>query len=190
MQLLTPADYRDMPWKNGGGTTRELYRLPYPSDPAGFALRLSIARVEQGGPFSAFPGIDRTLLLLDGDGVALRFADGPETRLDRLLQPVEFAGEIPVACRLLGGPVRDFNAMVARDWGRLALHAVDVAAGGRLALGGTSAVLAYLHRGSWRGEQAAPQSGSLLVLAAGETCELVCEDGGCAIVATLDMLAP
>lgn len=190
MQLLTPADYRDMPWKNGGGTTCELYREAHPADPARFALRLSIARVEQGGPFSAFPGIDRCLLLLDGDGLALRFADGPETRLDRLLQPIEFAGETAVACRLLGGPVRDFNLMVARDWGQVALRVVELAADGRLALGGASTVLAYLHRGRWRDQHGELPAGGLLVLAAGETHELVCEDGGIAIVSTLDMLPP
>ncbi len=45
--------------------------------PAGAALdeflwRVSIADVERDGPFSRFPGIDRTIVLLEGAGMRLR----------------------------------------------------------------------------------------------------------------------
>ncbi|OJT17017.1 hypothetical protein BO221_47220 [Archangium sp. Cb G35] len=57
-----------MPWKNGGGVTRELWKLPHPFDPARFLARVSIATVGASGPFSVFPGVDRTLMILEGAG--------------------------------------------------------------------------------------------------------------------------
>eukprot|EP00727_Mastigamoeba_balamuthi_P005014 m51a1_g14510 hypothetical protein (209) ;mRNA; f:830125-831008 len=116
---LGPRDYRDMPWKNGGGVTRELLRLAHPSGDAGrFVARLSVATVASAGPFSAFPGVDRVLMILEGAGVALDFGAAPgvpEVTLDAPLKPVWFPGEAPVQCRLLGGAVRDFNLMTDRS---------------------------------------------------------------------------
>lgn len=108
------SDFRDQPWKNGGGTTRELRAAPHPAGDGRFAWRLSLATVAQSGPFSIFPGIDRVLLLLEGDGFALRFPDGSERLLDTPLRPLLFHGEEAVDCRLLGGTSRDFNLMTDR----------------------------------------------------------------------------
>ncbi len=127
LRRLGPADYRDVPWKNGGGVTRELLRLPHPRDPGRFFLRLSIATVATSGPFSSFPGVDRTLVLLDGEGVALSFGGGPEVLLDRPLRPLSFPGEAPVEARLLGGAIRDFNLMVDRDVGSASLRVLRLA---------------------------------------------------------------
>ncbi|WP_269531712.1 HutD family protein [Chitinimonas sp. BJYL2] len=148
-RLLGTADYTDMPWKNGGGTTCELFRLPHPARPADFALRLSIATVAQGGPFSAFPGVDRTLLLLEGAGMALRFDGSAPVRLEQTLQPIVFAGETPVDCTLLDGPLRDFNLMVARDWGRAALQIQQLTVGASLTLADGAQHLVYLHTGEF-----------------------------------------
>ncbi|QNM96540.1 HutD/Ves family protein [Chitinimonas koreensis] len=185
-ELRSKTDYREMPWRNGGGTTCELYRLPHPQRPDDFALRLSIAGVAQGGPFSAFPGIDRTLMLLDGEGMALRF-DGAadEMMLDRPLQPIAFAGETPVDCRLLGGGLRDFNAMVARDWGALTLRILRPAAGEVLALGGDTATLAYLHEGRLHGDGGTVAAGMLLALAAGERGRWLAAEAGVLIEVAL-----
>ncbi|KAI9349613.1 HutD-domain-containing protein, partial [Obelidium mucronatum] len=110
-----------MPWLNGLGTTTQLFKLPHPLKPDHFALRLSIATVSQGSPFSFFPGIDRQLSILEGEhGMELEFEDGSIHH--RLIEPgkvLEFPGEVKVDCKLLGsGSIRDFNVMVARDWGR------------------------------------------------------------------------
>ena len=51
-----------MPWKNGGGETAEIAVSPPGAALDDFDWRLSMARVETDGPFSAFPGIDRTLV--------------------------------------------------------------------------------------------------------------------------------
>lgn len=106
---LGPADYREMPWANGRGTTVELLRE---DGPEGLALRLSMATVSEDGPFSALPGIDRVLVLIDGPGFHLR-VDGAERPVG-LLEPVRFSGDSQVAATGVTGPSRDFNVMTQR----------------------------------------------------------------------------
>lgn len=103
VRRLTEKDFKVMPWKNGGGMTCELYRLPW--------LRLSRAKVLQDGPFSKFEGIHRHLIILKGSGVRL---DGIEFREGIL----EFEGEEDIHCELIEGPVEDFNVMVERKSGK------------------------------------------------------------------------
>jgi uncharacterized protein len=117
-KILSAKDFRSMPWKNGGGITRELYRLPHPVDSERFLLRLSMAQVASDGPFSIFPGIDRTLLLLEGEGFRLTFPEQLEVVLDQPLVPLYFSGEDTIHCQLLEGPCQDFNVMIDRDWGQ------------------------------------------------------------------------
>jgi environmental stress-induced protein Ves len=113
-RLLTPADYRRMPWKNGGGHTTEIAAEPSGAGMASFVWRVSVADIAQDGPFSAFPGIDRTLVLLSGHGMRLATA-GDTMDLHTPYEPVAFAGEAPIECALTRGPTRDFNLMVRRD---------------------------------------------------------------------------
>ena len=150
MRRLGPADYRDMPWKNGGGVTRELLRLPHPSDPERFLARLSIATVSASGPFSVFPGVDRTLMLLEGEGVALTFAGQASEEVKRLEQrwrPLAFPGEAEVHCRLLGGPVRDFNLMVDRATAQASFEVVALAPGETREIPGGGTVLLHVLEG-------------------------------------------
>lgn len=111
-RVLRAADYRRMRWKNGGGWTTE---LASGGDADRFDWRISIADVESDGPFSAFPGCDRYIALLDGPGMELSWPDSDAVRLDQRLRFHRFAGEAPTQGRLLAGPVRDFNVMVRRD---------------------------------------------------------------------------
>ena len=102
-------------WKNGGGHTRELACWPPGAGMEGFEWRVSVATIAAPGPFSAFAGVDRRIMLLDGDGMQLRARDGSlDHRLDRRWQPLAFAGEVAVDCTLLGGTSTDFNLMLRR----------------------------------------------------------------------------
>jgi environmental stress-induced protein Ves len=116
-RVLSPAEYRRMPWKNGGGHTTEIAAHPAGSGFASFAWRVSVADVLQDGPFSPFAGIDRTLVLLAGAGMRLT-GDGEPLELRTPFEPVSFSGDASLHCGLFAGPVRDFNLMVRRGIAR------------------------------------------------------------------------
>ena len=80
-----------------------------------------MATVASHGPFSTFPGIDRTLAILDGDGLELSIGDGKPVRLTTASAPYGFPADAPCRGRLLGGPVIDLNVMTRRG---LFSHAV------------------------------------------------------------------
>jgi environmental stress-induced protein Ves len=127
-RLVRPADHRVMPWKNGGGSTAEIALAPEGADLAtGFDWRLSIATIERNGPFSAFPGHDRTIMLIEGAGMVLDFGGGKAERIAVPFEPFEFVGEAAVECRLLGGRIRDFNLMVRRAGYGAECHVVELA---------------------------------------------------------------
>ncbi|MCC7247072.1 MAG: HutD family protein, partial [Lysobacter sp.] len=77
--------------------------------------RLSIAEVEQEAVFSAFPGIERELILLRGNGMRLRFDDGETVLLDPPHGRHRFSGERPLRGEPVDGPTHDFNVMWCRD---------------------------------------------------------------------------
>jgi environmental stress-induced protein Ves len=112
MRILRSAAYQAVPWKNGQGTTREI--LKHPDGAADFIYRLSIAEVTQSGPFSAFPGTDRIIMLLDGGGFDLTFADGRTHALTSRHAPFCFDGGVSATCTVAGGPSQDLNLMVRR----------------------------------------------------------------------------
>lgn len=122
-RVLTTADYRQTPWKNGGGRTTELALHPPAADLARFAWRASVADVAADGPFSEFEGVDRTLVLLRGAGMRL---SGDALALDVRVpfEPVAFAGDFACHCVLHDGPVQDFNLMVRRAEARASVEVV------------------------------------------------------------------
>ena len=74
VRILPAAARAAVPWKNGGGLTREVAIHPPGSDLGTFEWRVSIAQVRAAGPFSSFPGVDRQLAVLAGE-LALVIAD-------------------------------------------------------------------------------------------------------------------
>ena len=116
LHRFTVPDLPAMPWKNGGGVTREIVCLPPGAGMNDFDWRVSIAHIASDGPFSAFPGVDRIITLLSGGGVHL-LSEGGEVnhRLDTPLAPFAFAGELPIHARLLAGDCHDFNVMTRRS---------------------------------------------------------------------------
>lgn len=144
---LTPREARRMPWKNGGGTTLELaVEPPGATLDTGFAWRLSSAEVATSGPFSPFPGIERTLLLLAGDGFRLDFGGHGAVTLDRPLEPVRFSGDWPARADLLGGSCVDFNLMADPRRCRARLEVLRLDGSRRLVLDART-VLLFLARG-------------------------------------------
>ena len=114
-RVLAATDYRRERWKNGAGWTRQVHAEPRADGEPGWDWRLSIAEIEQDAPFSAFPGVDRELVLLQGNGLRLRFADGGSHTLQPPHDRLRFAGERAVVGELVDGPTTDFNLMWRRD---------------------------------------------------------------------------
>lgn len=113
MRLYRHDEHVEMPWRNGAGTTLEVLREP--AEGPVFDLRLSFARVEQDGPFSAFDGYDRTIMLVSGRLLTLRVGEpGPEVVHElRAHEPFAFPGEATVHSEV-SGPSVDFNVMTRR----------------------------------------------------------------------------
>ena len=113
MILLREAEYVTVPWKNGGGWTKEILKVP--AEANSFDWRLSLATIEKAGPFSAFAGYDRTLLLVRGAGVELDFGPYGHTVLRAPGQLVAFDGAWQTQCTLIDGPSSDLNLMVSQE---------------------------------------------------------------------------
>ncbi|MGN6462907.1 MAG: HutD/Ves family protein [Pseudolabrys sp.] len=113
MRIVRAADYRRMPWTNGGGSTTEVAIAPATATLDNFDWRISMAHVAAPGPFSRFPGIDRTLAVIEGAGIHLTLA-GATVTLDRGAPPHFFPGDIETAATLIDGPIDDLNVMSRR----------------------------------------------------------------------------
>ncbi|PCK87492.1 HutD-family protein [Rhizobium sophoriradicis] len=177
MRILRAADHKRMPWKNGGGETVEIAVSPEEAGLAGFDWRVSMATVAADGPFSIFPGIDRTLVILDGNGMVLDIEGGTRVLLTAASDPLAFPADIPVMARLQDGTITDLNVMTRRDGFAHTLIRIDVD-GGRIVPLASSTCLLLCHNGalSFRrnGETGALAAGDALLMtdAAGTTLEI------------------
>jgi environmental stress-induced protein Ves len=121
-----------MPWKNGGGETVEIAVFPEGASLADFEWRVSMATVASDGPFSIFPGIDRTLSILDGEGMTL-FTDGQDTIvLTQDSEPLPFPADAATSAALVAGPIVDLNVMTRR--GVLTHHVARLVVDGGVSL--------------------------------------------------------
>lgn len=109
--ILRFTDLRPERWRNGGGITREIDSSG--SRPGNFAWRLSLADVEQPGPFSRFPGTERTLTVIEGEGMLLDI-DGREHTVQRG-RPFHFSGDAAATATLPAGPIRALNVITHHD---------------------------------------------------------------------------
>jgi uncharacterized protein len=115
LEFVPFASLSVAPWKNGGGLTREIavcYDLASHQD---FLWRVSMATVSQPGPFSRFGEVDRTIAVLQGEGIVLNSNEGAAS-LTRGARPYSFDGEMPVAASVIFGETTDLNAMTRRGY--------------------------------------------------------------------------
>jgi len=127
---LKAANHRRMPWKNGGGETVEIAVFPENAALGDFDWRVSMATVATDGPFSIFEGIDRTLSILSGDGMALAIDGREPLLLTKISTPLAFPADVPVMATLSNGTITDLNVMTRR--GRLDHTVVRLAVDGML----------------------------------------------------------
>lgn len=126
-------------WRNGLGWTRPVLQH---ADGCGLLWRISLAEITEPAPFSAFPGLQRTTVLVQGGPVALAARE----RRWHLAQPgdrADYPGEWRLRNRAPEHPALFWNVMAARDRVRadvLVLRATDclLPAGGMSADTGTA----------------------------------------------------
>ena len=114
MEIIRYAELKAQPWRNGGGVTRELAsHTNAAQDNAGQDIswdwRVSIAEVSKAGDFSAFPGMDRVLTVVEGE-LLLLTVDGAEHPLEKY-RPFRFSGDAAAAGALPTGDIRDLNVI-------------------------------------------------------------------------------
>lgn len=146
MRILRAADYRRMPWKNGGGETREVLVSPPGAPLNELDWRISLATIATDGPFSIFEGIQRTLCVIRGAGMRIVVNNAaPELLLDNS-EPYTFAGESTTGATLVDGAIVDLNVMSRRGTFR---HSVRrLSCDGRLQLDvSASTVIVFCQRG-------------------------------------------
>ncbi len=114
-KVIRTRDHRVMRWKNGGGETSEIAVSPPDAALDAFDWRLSMAKVETDGPFSAFPSVDRTLAILEGEGIRLSVGGEPAVTLTNISAPHAFAADAQASATLVNGPIRDLNMMSRRN---------------------------------------------------------------------------
>lgn len=114
MRLLRAAGHPVMRWKNGGGFTTEVAVFPARAALDAFDWRISMADVASDGAFSRFPGIDRTLAILSGEGMRLDIENEPTLDLTRETAPAIFPADAATHATLIAGPIRDLNVMTRR----------------------------------------------------------------------------
>jgi environmental stress-induced protein Ves len=113
MQIVRQASLTAKPWKNGGGITREVIRVPAGDGP--FRWRVSIAQIDAPGPFSNFAGYRRTMVLLRGGGVRLDVGTAEPQSLSAVGAMAQFDGAREAHAELLNGACTDLNLMVAES---------------------------------------------------------------------------
>lgn len=116
MEIIRYAELKAQPWRNGGGVTRELAShsastssAESPAPDGGWDWRVSIADVSKAGDFSAFPGMDRVLTVVEGE-LLLLIVDGAEHPLEKY-RPFRFSGDAAAAGALPTGDIRDLNVI-------------------------------------------------------------------------------
>jgi len=205
--LIPAASLAAMPWKNGGGVTREIAADPPGAALDAFVWRVSVADVAQAGPFSRFVGIDRTLVLLSGAGMLLDEAGeagdsgradsarGTQLHTHALTKPFDiarFAGEAQIDARLVDGATRDFNLMVRRG---AAIGEVDVWRGAGTHTITADTLLLFCASGSLR---VTPGAAAPVALATSDTLRIehaqalhcVCEGPGTVLAVRLQLQRP
>jgi len=106
MDILRFRNLVDVPWKNGGGITRN---IAFGSCDGATAWRISRADVAENGAFSSFAGLVRVLTVVSDTGMELRYPGGV-LHADPWV-PVRFDGALDVESWLKDGPLTDLNLM-------------------------------------------------------------------------------
>lgn len=116
MLKLSQQQYISTRWKNAGGVTKQILIHPSNASLNDFDYRISIATVTSDGPFSVFPGVNRSLTIIGGGALLLSRANGVRNLLRASSEPIHLNGDEHIDCRVIDGPVTDCNVMTRRGF--------------------------------------------------------------------------
>ncbi len=115
MTVIRRAELAVTPWKNGLGRKADVASTD--------GWFVGLAWIEARAAFSDFTGMDRTIVLVEGDGFELT-VDGMPHVLRGAGARHSFPGEAPVVAEPLDGTCAVFNVMTRRgEWS----HRVEIA---------------------------------------------------------------
>lgn len=107
MKNLSRENYLVTPWKNGQGITSQIAISPSSAtlSELNFDWRISSAKIASSNEFSQFPGFQRILTVIKGQGLKLN---------QYILKPFEFYqfdGNKKIHCEMIGGEVEDLGVI-------------------------------------------------------------------------------
>jgi environmental stress-induced protein Ves len=117
--LLTPADFRRVPWKNGGGistTIASAHRDEVADNWTSVIWQFGRTGITASGPFSNLSGYERLQVVVEGCGLVLESPNRADIiDLRQPLTVVRYDGGLPLVSRLENGPVEVVNLIACRS---------------------------------------------------------------------------
>ncbi len=114
INIISPEQFKTVPWKNGLGETIEV-AINEGGTLEHFDWRLSMASVVEDGQFSNFTGYTRNLILIEGNGINLQHNDNKIDKLSNLLDIATFDGGNKTVGNLHAGDITDFNIITRTE---------------------------------------------------------------------------
>jgi environmental stress-induced protein Ves len=137
--IVRSGDRAPTPWKNGQGATREIARRLLGVRGPHFVWRFSVSDLERDADLAAFPGVERSVTLIHGEGLALDV--GSDTHLLDPFQPIRFDASVEAHARLTHGPASILNVLTVANRMSAAVRVVDLSSERALSIAGTTLVV-------------------------------------------------
>lgn len=116
LRIIPQSQFKEGRWRNGQGVSWEIASHKEVGA-ADFSWRFAKARIDNDVPFSIYPGMDRIFMMLEGGGMDLEFEGGKVLQVHEKFVLHEFSCDVPLVCKLRGGPSMDLNLFTARgEW--------------------------------------------------------------------------
>lgn len=171
LRVLRAGDARRVPWRNGRGVTEELALAPAGAtfERGNFDWRVARATVGEAGPFSAFPGFERVLVVVRGAGLRLEHGGDAPAAIVPPLAPYRFSGEWTTTATPLDGSVTDVNVLARRGIAQAEVEVLRPVAAVPGGLPGDGDWLLHLLAGGLELREAGAAGGVRLALGPAET---------------------
>lgn len=170
-QLIPQTAYKKMPWKNKKGTTSEILIEPPKSsvEKMDFLYRLSTAPIVENCIFSLYPGYERILLPIRGEGFTLN------GNAYEAFETAHFSGEEIIECKLLKREITDLGLIFNPKF--ISAQARTLHLNGAFSFSGSTAVehLVYVAQGQLTLNTVASKAGDTFFVEQGRDLNFECK---------------